>query len=119
MKKQYSYNELSEKRCLKCLKHLKKNSGDKKLCYKCYQKSKQNKKHSNGETNGNNAKHFEIVKQNGKKSIMKYTIKLKTVKAVNVFKYAFKTIPNVKLNGNFSLNTSDYNIFLVNLQYWQ
>ena len=116
MKKQYSYNELSEKRCLKCLKPLKKNSENKKLCYKCYQESKKNKKHSNGEKNGNNAKHFEIIKQNGN---LKYTIKLKSTKATNVFKYAFKTVPNVHLNGTFTLNTSDYNTFLVNLQYWQ
>lgn len=116
MKKAYSYNELSEKRCLKCLKPLKKNSENKKLCYSCHQKSKQNKKHSNGEKNSNNAKYFEIVKQNGN---LKYTIKLKSQKAVNVFKYAFKTVPNVKLNGVFSINTRDYNTFLINLQYWQ
>ena len=76
------------------------------------------KAYSNNELSGTRygAKHFEIVKQN---SNLKYTIKLKTVKAVNVFKYVFKTIPNVKLNGNYSLNISDYNTFLINLQYWQ
>ena len=121
MKKAYSNTDLSTKLCANpsCQKPLKKRLEHLDFCYSCLQERKENKKHSNGK-NGNSAKHFEIVNQREKNgNCTKYTIKLKTVKAVNVFKYAFKTVPNVKLNGIFSLNTSDYNTFLVNLQYWE
>ena len=116
MKKSHSNTDLSSKLCANpnCRKPLKKRLEHLDFCYSCLQAKKQNKKHSNGK-NGNNAKHFETVKSNG----MKYTIKLKTVKAVNVFKYAFKTVPNIHLNKVISLNISDYNTFLVNLQYWE
>ena len=122
MKKEYKSTDLSDKLCANpnCRKQLKKRLEHLDFCYSCLQAKKQSKKHSNGEKNGNSAKHFEIVNQREKNgNCTKYTIKLKTVKAVNVFKYAFKTVPNVKLNGIFSLNTSDYKTFLANLQYWE
>ena len=118
MKKSHSNTDLSSKLCANpgCRKPIKKRLEHLDFCYKCLQDRKGNKKHSNGEKNGNNdRKHFETVKSNG----MKYTIKLKTVKAVNVFKYAFKTVPNVHLNGIHSLNNTDYANFFTQLQYWE
>lgn len=117
MKKTYKSTDLSTKLCANpgCRKPLKKRLEHLDFCYSCLQNRKPDKKHSNGEKNNDSAKHFEIVKQNGN---LKYTIKLKTQKAVAVFKHTFKTVPNVQLNKNISLNTKDYNTFLVNLIYW-